>query len=124
MERKRENRRQRRMDGEQQWRECTQAEEVSEGIESPLKTQGLFNSGGRGSEHMGALRLVTFMEAVLRAAKEEKGLLRWEGLRERRPVSSHSQGSAAKHRHSSDSKKTGGQNERQTDGWTEIIMDG
>ena len=60
---------------------ATQAEEVSEGIESPLKSWGLFKSRGEWSQHMEQLPLVCFGRAVLRASNDEERLLRREGLK-------------------------------------------
>ena len=66
------------MDGEQQWWERTQAEEVSEGTESPLKTWGLFKGRGCGLLHMEQLLLAAFRRAVLRAASWGGGGY-WDG---------------------------------------------
>lgn len=48
--------------------------------------------------HMEQLPLVSFRRAVLTAANGGEGSLRWDGLMDNQSVSSHSQGSAAKHR--------------------------
>lgn len=62
--------------------------------------------------HMEQQPLVGFKEAVLRAANGDEGLLRWDGLTDDQSVSSHSQGSAAKHK---DTGRPPRNTERQTD---------
>lgn len=62
--------------------------------------------------HMEQLPLVGFRKAVLRAANGDERLLRGDGLMEDQSVSSHSQGSTAKHR---DTGRSPRKTYRQTD---------
>lgn len=63
-------------------------------------------------ERMEQLPLVAFRGAVLPAANGEEGSLRWDGLMDNQLMSSHSQGSAAKHR---DIDRPPRETDRQTD---------